>query len=160
MSFFEDNIFICDPELKFQRPELIEFLAYWNEKRGARQFPARLDIVPREIEKLLPWLHMHDVVDGGKDFHIRLAGTAISEFFDLGNPCGRSISILPSPVFKRLQQHLTAVLQARAPVRFYTWKSVMPGQDHQGSEGCYAPLSGNGADIDIIICIMMLENRR
>ncbi len=154
------DIFIRDLDLNFQRPELAQFFTYWNERRGARRFPSRADIAPHDITHLLPWLHMYDVVDGGNDFLVRLAGTSISSFFNLGNPHGKSISILPPQIFERLHHHLTAVLLERAPIRFYTKKSVMPGQDFQGSEGCYAPLSGNGVGIDIIICLMMLENRK
>ncbi len=65
MSADVDNVFVKDLDLNFARKELVEFLAYWNAKRGARRFPSRADIAPREIQSLLPWLHMHDVADKG-----------------------------------------------------------------------------------------------
>jgi hypothetical protein len=57
-----------------------DLTAYWNRKRGDRRMPDRQDILPSEIVKLLPNLHITEVLDGGKDFRIRLFGTALVNF--------------------------------------------------------------------------------
>lgn len=160
MSAKADNIFIRDLDLKFVRTELMEFLEYWNAKRGARPFPSRKDIAPREIQSLLPWLHMHDVTSKGDEIRIRLIGTILSETFGSGDLRGHPISVLPPLVFDRVQQGIEWALEARAPVRTYAPHAALPGQNFQGIESCFAPLSGNGADIDMIIAVSILENRK
>lgn len=77
-----------DRELNFESSLSIELLAYWNAKRGGRLFPSRKDIVPGEIQKLLPWLHMFDVINlspsemvefgYANDFRVRLIGAAMA----------------------------------------------------------------------------------
>jgi hypothetical protein len=156
----EDPKFIIDLELKFVRTELIEFLVYWNAKRGARPFPSRKDIAPREIEKLLPWINMYDILDGGKEFRVRLIGTALSDALGGGDYNGKPVSELPQLLSKRIQRGINLVLETRAPLRTYAIESAIPGQDFQGNESCLAPLSTNGADIDMIIVVAILQNRR
>ncbi len=149
-----------DYGLKFQRPELVDFYAYWDSKRGDRLFPARADIEPRNFVPILPWIHMYDVINGGEEFNVRLAGTAISGLFSEGDFRGKSISLLPSPVAERLRKHLIAVLENRAPLRTYNKSTSIPGQEFQPSEGCYVPLSSNGSDIDIIMAATLLGDTR
>jgi hypothetical protein len=156
----EDPRFIVDPELNFLRQELIDFLAYWHAKRGARPFPGRKDIVPREIEKLLPWVQMYDVVDGGKEFRVRLIGTALSDTLGGGDYSGKPISEMPQLLSRRIQRGINLVLKNRAPLRTYAIESAIPGQDFQGNESCLAPLSTNGTDIDIIIVVAILQSRK
>ncbi len=156
----EDPKFITDPELKFLRQELIEFLAYWNEKRGTRPFPGRKDIVPREIEKLLPWINMYDVLDGGANINVRLIGTALSDALGYRDYTGKPISEMPQLLSRRIRRGINWVLESRAPLRTLAIQSAIPGQDFQGNEACLAPLSTNGADIDIVIVVAILQQRK
>lgn len=149
-----------DPDLQFVCPELSWFHTYWNAKRGGRSFPARADIAPRDLVKFLPWVHMYDVLDGGKDFRIRLYGTEIDNLFGINEFRGKPISTLPPPAYERLHEHLMQVLKTRAPVRAYTASSVLPKQDYKSAEDIYAPLSSNGVDIDVIIAVTHLEKSK
>jgi len=157
---FEDPKFFIDPELKFLRQELIESLAYWNKKRGARPFPSRKDIVPREIENLLPWINMYDVLEGGTEIRVRLIGTALSMALGNKDYTGEPISEMPRLLARRIQRGISLVLEARAPMRTYAIESAIPGQDFQGNEACLMPLSTNGVDIDMIIAVAMLDLRK
>jgi len=156
----EDKSFFRDLDLKFQRSESIEFLSYWNAKRGARRFPARADIVPREIIKLLPWINIYDVIDGGRDFHIRLIGTALTTVLGEDEYRGQPISNLPPLLAQRIHTACNWVLETQAPIRTYAHQSVIPGQDFQGAESCLAPLSSDGETIDVIIVLAMLNLRK
>src|SRR5689334_19522693 len=51
-------------------------LAYWTLKKGERQFPARADLIPREMKEFLQNVHLYDVVDD-TTFRVRLLGTAM-----------------------------------------------------------------------------------
>lgn len=160
MSPSEDNIFICDTNMNFVRKELHDFLSYWEARRGTRQFPSRADIKPGDITDFLPWTHMHDVARDGKEFRIRLIGTALADTFGNGDMRGKPISVLPPRVFERVQQGIEAVLKQRAPVRTYAPHAALPGKYFEGIESCFAPLSENGTDINIIIAASILESRR
>ncbi len=50
---------------------------YWEAKRGERAMPQRRDIDPSEIAKLLPYLQITELVEGGTRVRYRLVGTAI-----------------------------------------------------------------------------------
>jgi hypothetical protein len=62
-------------------PEQRQLFDYWSSKCGERTIPSRRDIRPQEISRLLPFVSLTDVVDGGKRMRVRLAGTQLREFF-------------------------------------------------------------------------------
>ncbi len=159
----EDPGYLLDLEMKFQHPLLVEFIAYWNNKRGAREFPSRADIVPRDHIKLLPWMHMYDVgyCDGGKlEFRSRLLGTGLADLYPPVDWRGKKVSEQEGPVYERLQLALNFAVQSRAPFRAVVAQAKLPGQDFQGVEHLIAPLSSNGVDIDIVLMVSLLDNFR
>lgn len=54
---------------------------YWDRLRGKRRFPARDDLRPRAITSLLPNMVLAQVLDGGKDFHLKIAGDEVSRAY-------------------------------------------------------------------------------
>ncbi|HBA44318.1 MAG TPA: hypothetical protein DCZ07_15220 [Alphaproteobacteria bacterium] len=102
---------------------------------------------------------MYDVLDGGRDFRVRICGTALTEVigFEVG---GKLVSEIDPPIARRIKLTLQAVLEMRAPIRATTSRSALPGQDFQGSEVCALPLSSDGTDIDIIIVASLLDTRK
>ena len=59
-------------------PRLGLLHAYWSSKLAGRPMPSRSDIDPVEIPKLLPWIMLVDVDDGGANFRYRLVGSEIA----------------------------------------------------------------------------------
>ena len=59
-------------------PDVLFMLEYWRHKRGARALPDRQDINPTEFGRLLPFIGITEVIDGGRDFRFRLFGGEIS----------------------------------------------------------------------------------
>jgi hypothetical protein len=51
---------------------------YWLALRGARAFPTREDIRPRDIAPILTNMVIAKVVDGGLDFELRIVGDEVS----------------------------------------------------------------------------------
>ncbi|MSP43743.1 MAG: PAS domain-containing protein [Alphaproteobacteria bacterium] len=163
----DETEFIIDPDLKFVSQAAMELLEYWEAKRGARPFPARKDIAPREIAHLLPWLHMFDVIEplpaangvlvSERDFRLRLLGTTMVEILGNFEQVGQHLSELTHHLFaERTFQALQRVLETRKPVRTYSSATAFPGKDFKGSEVCMAPLSSNGTDIDVVVGITSL----
>ncbi len=151
---------VLDAALNFQSPKLAEFLNYWNSKQGGRRFPSRADIVPREIQQWMPMISMYDVAGPDEEFRIRLIGAGLAELLGGGDLRGKPISILPAQIFQRKRQALEQALKSGAPLRTFTAKTMIPGQEFQSLEACYAPLSSDGADIDVIIALMQLGSRK
>lgn len=58
-------------------PGLRTLHGYWSAKRGARQMPARADIDPLEVPRLLPHLMLVAVAGEPPRFRFRLVGTEI-----------------------------------------------------------------------------------
>src|SRR3546814_20724645 len=56
-------------------PELRDLYLYWSDKRKSRNYPARSEIAPEEIKRLLPFVLLLDVLDAGRHFRFRLVGT-------------------------------------------------------------------------------------
>jgi hypothetical protein len=59
-------------------PRLAALHAYWSSKLCGRPMPSRSDIDPIEIPKLLPWIMLVDVQEGGANFRYRLVGSEIA----------------------------------------------------------------------------------
>jgi hypothetical protein len=57
---------------------LRRLLAYWQERRGARRFPARGDVDPVEFRYALGHVSMVDVVGDPPRFRFRLVSTLAS----------------------------------------------------------------------------------
>ncbi len=61
-------------------PRLRGLVAYWSGRRGAdRLAPARHHLDPAEIQHLLPWIMLLDVLDD--DYRYRLVGTGLDGLF-------------------------------------------------------------------------------
>jgi len=143
----------------FLSPKLNDFIGYWRGKKGNRDFPARADIVPREMQQWLPMISMYDVPAPGEEFRIRLIGTELNEILGNGKLSGKPISAFPTLVCERKYQALHTVVNARAPLRTFVEKTAIPGQDFQSIEACYLPMSANRSDIDVVIALMQLGSR-
>ncbi|NIA69832.1 PAS domain-containing protein [Pelagibius litoralis] len=62
-------------------PLLVELYQYWLARCDGRRAPARADIDPIDIPKLLPYVTLTEVLGDGARFRYRLAGTKVEERF-------------------------------------------------------------------------------
>ena len=62
---------------QLQDPLLIELYAYWESKRGGRAMPARRDLDPVDVPRLLPHLMLLDV-HGPRTLRFRVVGSAVA----------------------------------------------------------------------------------
>jgi hypothetical protein len=74
------TIEVVAPEELTARPVSLA-LAYWNSLRGTRPFPAREDIVPRDMVPFLRNVALARVIDSGRDYEYRIAGDAFVQAF-------------------------------------------------------------------------------
>lgn len=61
---------------RIELPLLSRFYADWRDLCRGRFAPSRADIDPTRLTYILPRVLMFDVLDGGRDFRVRLAGSA------------------------------------------------------------------------------------
>ena len=140
---------------------LAALYSYWSSKRGPRAMPARADIDPGELRRLLPHILLIDVVAGGEDFRYRLVGTEIERH--IGRPVtGRLISeVLCGRYLAYIRSLHQRVIAEAAPV--YSENNFNAG--HNAGQGGLAeiadfkrasrlmlPLAKDGASIDMILC--------
>lgn len=146
-------------DLAFVREELTQLLQHWEQSRGGKEMPTRADLLPITLPRVLPWLVMLDVIDGGAEFSFRLCGTAIADILGF-EPRGDTLSVLPEELCERMTVTCRYCVETRVPLRGVSSKSSMPGQDFQGTEICCLPVSNDGETVDIVIMAAMLPNRR
>ena len=56
-------------------------LRYWKSLRGTQPFPAREDLVPRDMAPFLRNVALARVIDAGRDYEYRIAGDAFVQAF-------------------------------------------------------------------------------
>jgi hypothetical protein len=134
-------------------PDLLEMYAYWQRKRGSRAMPARADIEPAEIKRLLPGMLLVDVrpsPDGTLDFVYRLVGTREVEMRG-HDPTGKRVA---DAYYGKSSETVTAcyrrVVDTRQPFLdedcFH-----LPGQEWSPSATIYLPLSNDGVEVAMIL---------
>lgn len=155
---------ICDsPDILRSHLEdvrLKRLLEDWDGWRGARQLPARRDVVPEALGYLLGHLFLFDIVPpeaGGvmPRFRYRLFGSAIAEFrgFDL---TGRCIDQHPDGAFAARAQ--LAYAQATAQ-RLPLWAKVdAVGESGMVSrfEALILPLASDGEHPDMVLAAQVM----
>lgn len=62
-------------------PRLKALFAYWNDRCAGRSMPARSDIDPVDIPRLLPNLLLIDVEQATGRLRVRVAGTTVVEMY-------------------------------------------------------------------------------
>jgi hypothetical protein len=131
--------------------------SYWSSKRGPRILPARADIDPGELRRLLPHILLIDVVAGGRDFRYRLVGTEIERH--IGRPVtGRLISeVLCGDYLAYIRSLHQRVIAEAAPVysenNFDTDNvGLAEVADFKRTFRLMLPLAKDGASIDMILC--------
>lgn len=69
------SVEIVSPEMLDSAPVSMG-VKYWNALRGARQLPARSELVPKKMVKFLRNIVLVRVLDGGADYEYRVVGDA------------------------------------------------------------------------------------
>jgi hypothetical protein len=135
-------------------PVLSAALAYWQRKRGAGVMPARQDIDPAEMPKLLPHVQLIELV--ADRFRYRLIGTALVEAF------GREYTglfvdeLVDGARAQLVREACEMVRDRRQPVflrnRYVTAKTV-----DLTANRLYLPLSEDGSIVNMIFSALTFE---
>jgi hypothetical protein len=142
------------PELHefLHRPEnaaFLEFYEYWLGKGAAKGVPARADIDPVDIPRLLANVFLIDVVPGNpRRFRFRLVGTRIAELE--GEMTNRFLDeFVPGAAGTTMARHYEDSVQGRIYVRHETlhWRK----REHVTYDVLLLPLSSDGQTVDMLL---------
>jgi hypothetical protein len=137
-------------------PRLREAFAYWHGKLAGRKMPARRDIDPIEMPKLLPYVMLVDVLPAPLDFRYRLIGTEARSILQQ-DYTGKRFSELPgkgkgSVVWDNCEQVvLTKAPFSRSP------PYVGPERYFRNCENLLLPLSENDTEVAMILQVISFE---
>jgi hypothetical protein len=130
---------------RIKTARLVELLAWWTARCGARPMPSRADF---EVSELKPWLgniHLIDVEEGGAEFRYRVYGSNIAQYF------GRDLTGLTTAVARSATRDIVrseymTVVRERRPMLVQRERSIA-GRDTP-VERLILPLSADGAGVD------------
>jgi len=130
-------------------PEERHLFDYWRGKCAGRPMPARTDIRPADIPRLLPCVSLIDVLASAGRLRVRLAGTQLREIYgrDVTGSYVEDIDVSTraaywSTAYHRLRQGLPA--QGILPVHH-------PGGDFMTRFWIRLPLSDDGSSVNMIL---------
>jgi hypothetical protein len=128
-----------------------ELFAYWTSLREGSRLPARCDLDPAGMKRLLPTVSLIDVARRDPmDFRIRLAGTGLYGVYG-GEITGKSLSdIYNTSAADYWRTELGKVISERRPtvgVHNLAWR----GASHLSILWLRLPLATNGTDVDMIL---------
>jgi hypothetical protein len=144
-------------EAHLDDPLLAQLYAYWRLKRGERRMPARRQIDPAEIPRLLPHLVISEGVDDGRRFRYRLAGTAVAQAIGY-DPTGRYVEDVAGGDYRDYINGLhRSVCIERVPI-FAAGPFVPAGHHrHHVARRLALPLSEDDATVNQILSMVILR---
>ena len=127
-----------------------EMFAYWASLRRGASLPARVDLHPAHMKRLLPTVSLIDVIREPRDYRLRLAGTGLYGVYGR-EITGRMIGDVYNPAaFEYWSKELDKVVDDRRPgvgVHSLAWR----GAPHMSILWLRLPLASNGKDVDMIL---------
>ena len=127
---------------------------YWLQSAGRRQMPARSDLDPRSVPKLLPNIGLIDVAEGLDEARFRLAGTKLHDVYGkeiTGRRVGEVFSGAHADYWHRIHE---CVVDKGLPFHGVV-RGPAEGRDHIVLFWLRLPLSEDGHHVDRILCLDM-----
>lgn len=123
--------------------------AYWDEKRGTREFPGRPDIDPVEMRFALGNISLVDVLYEPMRFRYRLHGSLIAERLGI-DMTGRFVDEIPEPDRRAfVEENFRAVIASRQPLA-RTGERVLD-QRAWNFDSMILPLGQSDGTIDLLL---------
>lgn len=138
-------------------PILVQALEYWRSRRGERSMPRRADIDPVAIPRLLPYLRITEVVEGGKRFRYRLVGTEVVEKHGWDYTGSYLDEVLKGDHLAIVASGYRTVIRERRPA-FVRSRYITPRQVEMVSNRVLMPLSEDGVEVNMILAAFTFQS--
>ncbi len=135
-------------------PDLCQVLDYWKSRKGDRIVPARADIDPVDIPRLLPRVMLVDIETGPSgdlDFRYRLSGTGIRNVHGYDATGLRPRDLKPALYGKLIHAHYRAAVEARAPLAHVI--AMITNKKQRSYARIILPLSDDGETINMLMTV-------
>lgn len=140
-------------------PRLKEAFAYWQSKCAGRIMPARRDLDPVEVPKLLPYMMLYDVLPSPLDFRYRLIGTEARSILARDYTGRRFSEVVGKGRGSVVWDNCEQVVVTRAAFS-RTPPYLGPERDLRRCENLLMPLSENGNVVTMIMQVISFERGR
>lgn len=127
-----------------------EIYGYWAGLRRGARLPARRDVDPAALKRLLPTVSLIDIRRDPMDFRVRLAGTGLYSIYGreiTGRTLGEVYNAAAADYWR---EELSAVVQERRP-GVGVHSLALRGAGHVSILWLRLPLASNGRDVDMIL---------
>jgi hypothetical protein len=128
-----------------------ELFDYWREAAGPRMMPARSDLDPLRVPRLLPSIGLIDVKSGLDDACFRLAGTRLHEIYGQEITGKRASEVFAGESGDYWRRIHDRVVQTGEPLNGVV-RGPAKGRDHIVLFWLRLPLSEDGGQVDRILC--------
>ncbi len=127
---------------------------YWRRKVEALgRLPARRDIDPLDIPKLLENIWLLDVVGDPNRFRFRLIGGALRRMGLPGKVGNFADEMLPDGSANPVMEDFHGVVRERRPVWFRGQARVPHATSVFELERLFLPLAADGSTVDMLLCM-------
>jgi hypothetical protein len=128
-----------------------ELFDYWLQSAGQRPMPARSDLDPLKVPRLLPNLGLIDVRDGLERALFRLAGTRLHDIYGREITGKRIDEVFSGNCAAYWSRIHTRVVEKGLPAQGVV-RGPAEGRDHVVLLWLRLPLSEDGGRVDRILC--------
>jgi hypothetical protein len=128
-----------------------ELFDYWRQSSGERAMPARSDLDPLKVPRLLPYLGLIDLRDGLEQGLFRLAGTRLRDIYGEEITGKRVGEVFGGDCTEYWRQIHTRVAEKGLPAHGIV-RGPAEGRDHIVLFWLRLPLSEDGRQVDRILC--------
>lgn len=128
-----------------------ELYDYWLKTAGSRRMPARSDINPFSVPKLLPCVGLIDLTEGLGEARFRLAGTRLRDVYGEEITGKRIDRVFAGACADYWHDIHARVAEEGSPLHGVI-RGPAPGRDHIVLFWLRLPLSQDGMKVDRILC--------
>ena len=146
------------PATDLVNDHLIKAHKVWQELADRRFAPTRKEIVPSRFKFALSTLFLVDVVDGGADFRLSLAGETVIRFLGSEFKPGKLLTqVSPSPFRERSCRFFQRCVETKAPVGLGPVRTLHVEHSYFYNEAIVLPLSDDGQSVTGILGVIHLS---
>ncbi len=141
---------LCDADLVFESPALIDLLAIWRMQAGREAIPQRDRLSARVLKAHLAQIAIFERASAEPlRYRVRLMGTKLAQM--LGDMQGKCLEDVTAPeTAERWHAVLELVLAEKRPLRFFNRVAYI-GREHLQAESFGAPLAESGGAIPMVL---------